>query len=187
MVTDASPAIPDVSEFYRGPHIEITHRWFGCHVVSYTFSAIFWNTVLVILYISAIRDGDIKDWFILFSLGHIIAGVCMAYYAIAGWFNQTCIFVDSIQIAVRHKPFPWAGREIDVSEVKQLYTKRASHSKNGSDYTYGVHVITHSGKDKKLVEGLESNKHAVFIRQEIEKYLNIVDVSAAESRSVPTP
>jgi Tfp pilus assembly PilM family ATPase len=63
-----------------------------------------------------------------------------------------------------------------VADLKQLYAKeKVSSSRNGTSITYEVHV-TRSGRNIKLVSGLESSEQAVYIEQEIEKYLNIKDI-----------
>lgn len=53
----------------------------------------------------------------LVFLFFVVTGVCVAYYAAAGWLNRTHIVVSRDKITVRHEPVPWLGNfEMKVSE-----------------------------------------------------------------------
>ena len=169
--------LPDkLGLFHHGSHIEIIRKWFGFQIVFATFFAIIW-------------DGFIYNWYsmigentdpmaIYFPLLHVAAGIGITYYAIAGWFNQTRITVGRGKLIVRHEPLPWLGNtEIDTLNLKQLHTKEhITRGKNGTYVTYEVHATTHNGKNTKLVSGLDTSEQALYIEQEIEKYLGIKDI-----------
>ena len=168
--------LPDKIEFHHyGSYIEIVRKWFGWEILFLTLFAVFWNGFLINWYTSI---GNANLVALLFPLIHVAVGVWLVYYVIAGWFNHTHIFVSHGKLAVRHKPIPWIGnKEIASSNLKQLYTKeKILRSRNGRTVRYEVHAITHGGRNVKLVEGLDSSEQALFIEQEIEKYLNITDV-----------
>ena len=130
-----------------------------------------------------------------FPLIHVAVGVGLTHYAIAGWMNRTRIYVGYLRITnpegggaqygkkaimVRHAPLPWLGnKQMPASDVKQLYTQEGtSYSRRGArKVNYEVRVVTQGGRNKKLVGGLTSREQAIFIEQEIEKYLNIVDTA----------
>jgi hypothetical protein len=60
--------------------------------------------------------------------------------------------------------------------VKQLYSKeKISRGRNSTTTTYEVHAVTHTGKNVKLLSGLESSEQALYIEQEIERYFRIED------------
>ena len=168
--------LPDKVEFYnRGSHIEIVRKWFGWQILFLTAFAVFWNGFLVNWYTRIPEDADLMA--VLFPLIHVGVGVGLTYYVVAGWFNRTHILVSHRKLAVQHTPVPWFGnKEISASELQQVYAKeKISHSRNGTTVTYEVHAITHRGRNTKLVGGLESSEQALFIEQEIEKYLSIID------------
>ena len=81
-------------------------------------------------------------------------------------------------LAVKHGPFPWLGNEtLSASEIKQLYAK-ADESSDGEPDTFAVHAVTHIGMNVQLVSGLDSSEQALFVEQEIEKYLADEPVTA---------
>ena len=101
--------------------------------------------------------------------------VAVTYYALTGWFNVTDITATRQDITVKHKPLPWLGNKtINARDIKQLYGKeKVTTNRNSTSVSYEIHVITHSGADTTLVTGLETSQQALFIEQEIEKFLNI--------------
>ena len=168
--------LPDKVELHhRGSYIEIVRKWFGWQIVFLTGFAVFWNGLLFKWYTSIPDEVDLMA--VLFPLMHVAVGVGLTYYVLAGWFNRTHIFVNHGKIAVRHRPIPWFGnKEIAASNLQQLYAKeKVSHSNSGTTVRYEVHAITHRGRDAKIVGGLESSEQALFIEQQIEKYLHIAD------------
>lgn len=163
--------------FDHGTYIEIVRKWFGWKIVFITAFAIFWDGFLFMWYSKLDENTELMAF--LFPLLHVGVGIGITYYAVAGWFNRTHIYVSGAKIAVRHRPIPWLGnKELDALNLKQLYTKeKVSDSNNGSSVSYDIHAITHSGENIKLVSGLETSEQALYIEQEIEKYLRIEDAT----------
>ena len=169
--------LPDkLALYHRGSTIEIVRTWFGTRVVMATVFAVFWDGFLLVWYVAAIGNKDTIA--ILFPLLHVVVGVGITYWAAAGWVNRTQIVVGIGKITVRHGPLPWAGNlELQVGNVKQLYSNEKRSQSDGSTSTaYEVHAITQYGRTIKLVRGLETSQQALYIEQEIEKYLGIEDV-----------
>ena len=81
-------------------------------------------------------------------------------------------------LSIRHVPLPYLGNKtVEASDVKQVYSKeRISRSRRGGSVTYEVHALTHSGRNLKLLSGLPNSEQALFIEQEIERFLRIQDV-----------
>ena len=98
-------------------------------------------------------------------------------YVVAGWMNRTHILVSREKSAVRHGPIPWIGnKQLEVSNLKQLYAKEnRSQSDGDTSKLYEVHAITHNDLNIKLVSGLKTSEQALYIEQEVEKYLGIED------------
>lgn len=169
--------LPDKLElFHRGSYIEIVRKWFGWQIVLMTVFAMFWDGFLFIWYSKVGESGEAMA--IYFPLMHVAVGIGLTYYVVAGWFNRTHIFVSHGKIAVHHRPILWWGnKELESSNLKQLYVKeKISQSRNSTSVTYEVHAITHNGRNIKLVTGLETSEQALYIEQEIEKYLGIEDI-----------
>ena len=150
----------------------IIRSWFGWEVAFITLFAVIWNSIIIKDY-SNIDDYESLPWI------HILSGVAVSYYAITGWFNKTYIKVTSQYIDISHKPLPWMGnKKINSYDIKQLYGKeKISRNNNSSSVTYEVHVIMNSGYDTKLLSGLSNSEQALYIEQEIEKFLGIKNKS----------
>jgi hypothetical protein len=68
------------------------------------------------------------------------------------------------------------NKQFKADLLQQLYTKRhVSHSKNGTSINYELRVTTTDGRDEKLMGGFNKQEQALFIEQEIEKFLGIED------------
>ena len=177
MVEKIDIGLPDkLGLAHHGSHIEITRKWFRWQIVVATSFAIFWDGLLFTWYSSIGENTD--PMAIYFPLLHVAIGLGITYYALAGWVNQTRIIVGLGKLAVRHEPLPWLGNiELDTMNLKQLHTKEhITRGKNGPYVTYEVHATTHNSKNIKLVSGLDTSEQALYIEQEIEKYLGIKDI-----------
>lgn len=163
--------------FNNGDSLEITRRWFSLANILLTVFTLFWCGFLAFWYATALQGGNLAMF--LFPLIHVAVGVGLSYYVLAGYVNKTYIHVDHFAISIRHAPLPWFGsRTVDAQDIKQVYVKRhISHSRRGgTSVTFEVHALTHSGKNLKLLGGLKNGEQALFIEQEIEKFLRIEDV-----------
>lgn len=163
--------LPDKMEIERQyDSMTITRKWFGWEVVFIAVFAVFWNGIIFKDYSTFTAYSELP-WI------HIVAGVAVTYYAISGFFNVTKIQVSKRQIQIIHKPLPWIGnKKIDSLDIKQLYVKeKISRGQNNNSNTasYEVHVITNSGRVTKLLKGFPTSEQALFVEQEIEKYLAI--------------
>ncbi len=175
--------LPDnIKLFNRGSYIEIVRRWFGFGIIGMTIFAILVNNFLINNFSRLVDTSD------PFSIGFVIIigtiGVYITYHSVAGWFNKTHIFVSHGKMAIRHTPIPWLGnKELVSTNVRRLYVKekiRRSSGGNGpssTTVTYEAHCDTYDGKDTKLLAGLPDRQQALYIEQEIEKYLDIEDMS----------
>jgi len=176
MVEKIDIGLPDkLGLSHHGSHIEITRKWFGWQTVLLTAFAIFWDGFLFTWYSNIGENTDpMATYFPLF----VAVGIGITYWAIAGWFNQTRIVVGQGKMAIHHGPLPWPGnRQIDTLNLKQLYTKeRITRGRNRTYMTYEVHATTHNSQNIILVSGIYISEQALYIEQEIEKYLGIKDI-----------
>tara|TARA_R110001583_G_scaffold31479_1_gene107633 strand:- start:4175 stop:4765 length:591 start_codon:yes stop_codon:yes gene_type:complete len=147
--------------------IEIIRQWFSYQFLIFAGFSVLWCYQVVI---NNMVGGEIAPISIIF----LLPGVGIAYYALLGFVNKTYIYVSKTDLKVSHKPLPWIGGSvIQASDIKQLYGREKYQN---DTKTYEVHVITHSGEDTKLLSGLDSSEQALYIEQEIEKYLSIKNV-----------
>lgn len=166
--------LPDKIELNEFPdYLHISRTWFGTQIIFMTVFAVFWNIFLVNFYAGMDEQSDIYTK--LFPLIHVAVGIGISYYAIAGWFNKSNIFISRETIEINHKPLPWLGnKKLNSSDLKQLYTKeKVSKNRNGTSVTYEIHAILNNGSNTKILSGLENSEQGLYIEQEIEKYLKI--------------
>ncbi|MFA6379345.1 MAG: hypothetical protein WCX16_06165 [Candidatus Omnitrophota bacterium] len=154
----------------------IVRRWFHPAVIALTFFCLFWNGFMVVWFYTAIKEKIFTMG--LFGSVHGAVGLGVLYAVLAGYFNKTYFRIAYDSLTISHRPFPWAGqRTLAKGDLKQLYSKEViHHGKHGVSRSYSVQVLTRDGKTIELVSGLLSSTEALFIEQEIEKYLKIEDV-----------
>lgn len=177
MTNEVDIGLPEKLEVVRhGSHVEIVRKWFGWQIVVMTGFAIFWDAFLINWYTQVVPRGDRMAMY--FPLVHVAVGIGITYYVVAGWCNRTHIVVGNGNVSVRHRPIPWFGNtKVDASNLRQLYAKEhvTRSRRGGESSSYEVRAVTHDGRNMKLVSGLETSEQALYIEQEIERYLGIKD------------
>ncbi|MCP4542601.1 MAG: hypothetical protein GY832_36225 [Chloroflexi bacterium] len=164
----------DLTENLDG--LEIVRRWFSIQTVFLTFFVVFWDGFLVFWYTQAINTSNIM--MLVFPLLHVAIGVGLTYYVLASYVNRTYIRVNHSFLSIQHAPLPFPGnRTVDASDIKQVYSKEnISRSRRSNSVTYEVHALTRNGRNLKLLSRLPNSEQALFIEQEIERFLRIQDV-----------
>ena len=163
----------------EGYELAITRRWMSPKYFLLIFFCLIWDGFLCFWYSIALAGGA---WIMaVFALGHTAIGALITYSTIAGFVNSTLIRVGSGALAVRHGPLPWSGnKQLDSSGITQIYCKeRIQRGRNSTTTTYEVHAATNGGVQAKLVDGLDSDDQALYLEQEIERFLSIKDVPVA--------
>ncbi len=168
----------DVS--HVGAGLRITRRWYHWILYPLLLFCIVWNGFVINWHASTLSTGL---WFFsFFALLHTAVGIGLAYYVVAGFLNTTTLLVDKGVLQVRHRPVPWWGnKKIQADNIDQIYCKEKKHqqqSGSGVSQTgsaYEVHAILRHGPKEKLVSGLMESEQALYIEQELERYLGITD------------
>lgn len=168
---------PGNFDIVRGPDgLRILRRWFSPGVLFLTFFCLFWNGFMAVWFVTAVVNKAYQ--MALFGSLHGAVGLGLLYAVLAGYLNKTTIHISFNRVCVSHAPIPWFGnRNFSKQDIKQLYTKEETHySKGGHSHTYSVHAVTVKGETVPVVSGLVSSEGALFIEQEMEKYMNIEDI-----------
>lgn len=162
-----------VDEGYEG--LEITRKWFGPIAIFLTFFCIFWDGSILFALRMIISSGEPMT--ALFLSIHAIAGIGLTYWCISLYVNKTIITVNSYLIRVKHTPLPFPGsKDFQLDRLEQVYTKeRVVRGKNGYSYYYDLYIIDANDKHTKVLPNLQNKEQALFIEQEIERYLDIED------------
>jgi len=168
-------------EFYE-EYMHITLSWFGKNTIVFTLFAVI-QIGFFLITLNNVSGGFLRinsslmDNSLLWVLG--ISGLGFLYYALATWINKTHIYVSKNAIEIKHKPLPWFGnKRIVTKNIKQLYSKKqisSSTSSSRSTISYHLRVVSIGEDDMRLLK-VENAEQALFLEQEIEKYLGIKDL-----------
>jgi hypothetical protein len=165
------------------PDFVITRRWFSAKTVFLLFFCIFWDGFLVMWYSLATRGHGTPIFAFLFPLLHVGAGAYLTWQALCGLINRTRIEVHLRELRIKHGPLPWPGnRRLPVSSLKQLFSEeRVSRSGNRNSTTrrYHLNAVLRDGRKVTLLDNLDEADQALYLEQEIERRLGIVDAPVA--------
>ena len=179
-----STALPRGFEIeFFDDYMEITRTWFnvfnfvGMLIFILAFNGLWMSSGFLEILMSD------REWLLkLFALVFIILGVSSVYLSIATFFNKTQILVSRDTIEIKHRPIPWFGnKRVEINNLKQLFVKEKywGSSNNNPKLTYNVHGLTKEDKQFKLITGFKTSNQALYIEQEIEKYLGIENVQVS--------
>jgi hypothetical protein len=159
-----------------GGTLFIARSWRGLGAFAMIPFCLFWNGFIVMWFTTTISNG--AGVATLFGAVHAATGIYLLYSTIAKLFNTTTITVGGGLLRVQHKPIPWPGAlTATTSEIDQLYChEKVRRNKNTVTRTYEIHASLQGGiRTKKLISGLSEADQALFLEQEIEEHLEIVD------------
>jgi DNA-directed RNA polymerase subunit RPC12/RpoP len=154
----------------------LVQRWFSFKFIPLAFFALAWDSFLVFWYGMAFASG--APWImIVFPVAHLAIGVGITYYTIAGFINRTILEISGETISVWFEPLPWIGKKnLKTAELKQLFCKeKIVRNKNGSSTQYELYAVTAANMQVKLLGGLDNSDTALFLEQQLERWLNIED------------
>ncbi len=146
----------------RYNQVEIAYNWFRLSNILFSI------LILAVLYGAGSFLGfPFPVWVVLVLL--------WAYFFIVGCVNKTNILITDQHISVGYSPLPWVGvKQVETRDIKQLYVlKKKAFSASGYSVLFVVYAVPHTGEDIPLTEGFAEKKQALYIRQEVEKYLGI--------------
>ncbi|MBN1872701.1 MAG: hypothetical protein JXA33_00600 [Anaerolineae bacterium] len=170
------PMPKKIQIFNTGETFQITYRWFGPQFIFLIIFAVFWNGFMLMWHSIALTSGN---WTMsLFGLLHTMIGLAVAYYTLVGLLNTTTVWIQAGILGVHHHPLPWPGnKQVMASDIEQIYCKeKVSHSrKGGTHYSYEVYAALRNTDKEKLLGGLGEPEQALYIEQELERYLGIRD------------
>ncbi len=163
--------------------LEIQVEWRDTLNTFLVIFAIFWNIIVLPFAIFAIISGELV---MLLGLSlHLAVGIGLLYYIITAIFNTTFITADAYHLRIEHRPLKvpfYPHQDFPVGEIEQMYVNKYIKSKtNGNpDYAYAVEAILKNKSHIRLVKGLQYPDQALYIEQEVERFLNIKDLPVEE-------
>lgn len=94
--------------------------------------------------------------------------------------NKLIVTIEAGQIEIEQTFFLSRVVRFDTSSIEQLYVKEIhdlseTHPKTIEGYSYNLYLVTQEGKHFPIVTGLAASAHALYLEQEIERYLGLAD------------
>jgi hypothetical protein len=161
----------------RGGEWVLERRWWAWPVLALCAFAVVWDGA--VLFVASMFWASGGPWFFrLFPLIHVGVGVLLTYACLAFLVNTTRVAATHGSLTVRHGPLPWRGsRTLPVSSIDQLYAvARTTRDSDGdTQSTYSVRVKRKDGTTIDLLTGLFTAEQALYVEQEVERRLGIVD------------
>jgi len=159
----------------QGGALQITWRWFT--PVAFVFAAfgLFWS-LFVCFWIGMVLAAGVGS-FALFGAIHAAVGVFLIYTAIAMFVNSSHVDASYGSLSVRHGPLPWPGsRTLPTASIRQIYgVERVRRSRRSTSTVYDLQAITAEGGGVTLIKSLQSVEQALFLEQQLERFLGIAD------------
>ena len=111
----------------------------------------------------------------------VLAGLGIGYLTLCVALNTTTIRVDGRRLTVRHSPLPFFGQiDLDATKIAQLYvqqaiTRSSSDNSMSTNVSYALHARMEDGSRKTIARSLPDSDEGLFLEQEIEDHLGVVD------------
>ena len=170
----AMPASVQVQQ--DGQSARLVQRWYSLKYIPLAFFCVAWDAFLCFWYSMALGGG--MPWiFIVFPIAHLAVGVGLTYLTLCGFVNRTVLEITRDELAVWFEPLPWIGeKKIKVADLKQLYCKeKVSRGENSTTTQYQLFAVTRDDRQVQLISNLDSPDVALFLEQQIERWLKISD------------
>ena len=175
-------SVPTKMTVRKNPHhLQITRKSFD---VSYAFFTpviiaydVFWFPYSYHWYISASAAPNSDTFSFLFPLLSDLLLIASNYALMTVFLNTTTISVTSNVISVKDGPFPiWGNKRLASKDVLQLYCKKENvWNKFYVSTDFSVEAVMDGKSNVTLLFNLKQADQALFVEQEIEKFLNIED------------
>jgi len=173
--------IPEGVEFQdEMQYLRIDRKWFSWKYIPMAFFCVAWDAFLFFWYSMAFSSH--APWImIVFPIAHVAVGIGLTYSTLAGFLNKTVLELTPEWLTIWHEPLPWVGEtRIATREINQLYcTDSVKYNENGSSIHYNLIMVNSAGRARKIIKGLESKDVAIFMEQQVERWLKIPDQSIA--------
>lgn len=134
---------------------------------------IMWNTFMFFWNFIAISNGI---WIMfLFATLHNMIGLFLIYQVLCGFYNSTFVTITSDNVQVEVRQLHWRKQRpkcVPMESIQEVCCKRCvvHRGENSTSITFEVQFIK-NGSRQVLLSNLQYLEEALFIEQEIEKFL----------------
>jgi len=157
---------------YDADHMLITRKWLGWGVLGISLVAVILIVFLLTIFLSS-GDLNTKQSMLLFLFSSGV--VFFLYYALASWINTTRISISNSLIKINHEPLPWFGTKniLNPGVTRVSAEKQVTVTADGMSTNHLLNITLKDGVSFSLLQDLELMEHALYIEEEIKKYLGI--------------
>jgi hypothetical protein len=94
------------------------------------------------------------------------------YYLLTKLINSSYVFVNIEIVDVTHKPLPYsAGVRIPIADVLRVQLEHKQYKGRSRRKYIELYALTKEGIKQKLLGDIDSEEQAIYIKNEIEKFL----------------
>jgi len=158
--------------------LEISYNWRRHASGFLILFGLFWNAMLIPFLLVGLTSGQ---YVVLLAISlHLLIGIGLLYYILASLLNTTYVSVTPLELQVEHRPLPvpmQTKRVLSSRQIAQVYVKKYANGKtNGQpNWAYAVEVLLQNQAAIRLLGGLKTADFALYLEQEIERFLHIDD------------
>jgi hypothetical protein len=154
--------------------LKISRKWFSPIFYHLAFFALIWNFPVFGVAVAILLSGELAT--LPFLSLHLLAGLGITYMALTLLLNSTEITVNRNQLSIWHGPLPMKKNLIvSANEIAQIYCKEKIRHGQTATLTYELYALNRNHQRQELVTDLPSAEDAIFLEQEIERFLRIQD------------
>jgi hypothetical protein len=174
-------SLPDGLSHEPGPaDMTVRWRWPRRRAAPVLFFAVIWSGFLAFWVFLIVTNESPKLNPLLLLHGAI--AVFLLYLFLAYWLNSSWVELQTGRLQVRHGPIPWLGnRDLPTEWIGQLFSQMyQERGKRGRRRlaTYRLKALMTDGSELLLLHNMATPEQALYLEQEIERYLGIADQSA---------
>lgn len=172
----------------NGLELLLRWRWFRPYVFHLIPRTLFWLGLVLLLMapmfifpFTPLREKTAQTTadfgcFPILLIPHLVIGIWYLYYICCLFINQTSVQVRQGDVVVRHFPLPWRGNiAVPTHQIEQLYVRENRGRKRNDEITYDIRYIDRNNCHAPLVTKLSSAEQALYVEQEVERFLGIID------------
>lgn len=182
-VPEPRSEVPLPAKFQRfeaGGVVVIQWRWFGRRTLTQAVVVVIWAAVLVGFFHQLPQKGSSAAG--LFSLLFCGFWVYLVWSTLAGFFNSTRVEVSRAGLRLESGPLPLKrNHRLTRRDLQQIFCRERVHrSRNSTRIDYSLEAVLANKRTLTLFTGLEKVEQALYLEEQVELALGIVDLPVAD-------
>ncbi len=110
----------------------------------------------------------------LIALPYIVIGIGATCGMLVAVSNSTTVQVGKGLLKIWHHPFWFGEKRLQATDIEQIYCKEnVLRTSSGESQSYEVYAVLRQGGKERLLSGLVEPEQALYIEQELERFLGI--------------